>query len=313
VENVDPGQDMIFESPARSADCGYSTESPDRQRNELECSSLMNFAEYSEDILAYLLKIERKFRVDYTYMQRQPEVNSKMRSILVDWMIEVSDEYKLHEETLFLAITLIDRFLSSMSIARQSFQLLGTTALFISSKYEEIYPPDINEFVYITDDSYTKYQVLNMEKVLLKALSFDVSSPTSHYFLQKYLCNLELPENVKAMAQYLVFLSLLEGEQFLKYLPSELAVSAIILAANTYSLPHLLISDFLDIALFFESDVAEESIDTFTARRASCVAELHSMQTMAVDHAQQAIYTKFSTEKYCSVSKTSPLPLPPLI
>lgn len=57
-----------------------------------------------------------------------------------------------------------------MGISRQNFQLLGTTALFISSKYEEIYPPEITEFVYITDDAYTKHQVLGMEKVLLRVM-----------------------------------------------------------------------------------------------------------------------------------------------
>lgn len=72
--------------------------------------SVMNFVEYSDDILAYLLSLERKFKVDPSYMAKQPEVNNKMRCILVDWMVEVSDEYNLHEETLFLAITMIDRY-----------------------------------------------------------------------------------------------------------------------------------------------------------------------------------------------------------
>lgn len=70
---------------------------------------LMNFSEYTDEVFAYLLNYERKFKVDAEYMSRQPEVNSKMRSILVDWMTEVSDEYKLHNETLFLAISMIDR------------------------------------------------------------------------------------------------------------------------------------------------------------------------------------------------------------
>lgn len=61
---------------------------------------------------------------------------------------------KLYEEE--------DAYVSSLYL------LIGTTALFISSKYEEIYPPDIGEFVYITDDSYSKLQILNMEKVILK-------------------------------------------------------------------------------------------------------------------------------------------------
>ena len=60
------------------------------------------------------------------------------------------------------------RFLSLMSVQRSKLQLVGTAAMFIASKYEEIYPPDVSEFVYITDDTYTKRQVLRMEHLVLK-------------------------------------------------------------------------------------------------------------------------------------------------
>jgi len=261
-----------------------------------------NFREYSHEVFTYLLKYQHKFRVDASYMTRQPEVNTKMRTILVDWMVEVSDEYKLHEETLFLAINLIDRFLSSMSIARQSFQLLGAAALFISSKYEEIYPPDINEFVYITDDSYTKLQVLNMEKLLLKSVKFDVSAPTVNYFLKQFLCSLELPEYVKHLAEYLSFLSLLEGEQFFKYLPSEIAISCIIVAVHTFSLSHLLSSDLIDNVLDCESKITGESLATLKLRRQMCIQELLQVQKAASEHPQQAIYQRYSTDKFFTVA-----------
>ena len=55
-----------------------------------------------------------------------------------------------------------------MSVQRSKLQLVGTAAMFIASKYEEIYPPDVSEFVYITDDTYTKRQVLRMEHLVLK-------------------------------------------------------------------------------------------------------------------------------------------------
>lgn len=84
-----------------------------------------NFKEYTWDIMSYLLELEKKYRPEPDYMSRQPEVNTKMRNILVDWMVEVTAEYKLNDETLFLAVDYIDRFLSQMSIARSHFQLLG--------------------------------------------------------------------------------------------------------------------------------------------------------------------------------------------
>ena len=94
-----------------------------------------------------------------------------MRAILVDWLVEVSTEYKLNTQTLFLAVNYIDRFLSCMSVNRSKLQLVGTCCMYIASKFEEIYPPELSEFVYITDDTYSRRQVIRMEEVLLKVVT----------------------------------------------------------------------------------------------------------------------------------------------
>ena len=77
----------------------------------------------------------------------------------------------------------------------------GTAALFIASKYEEIYPPELKDFIFVTDDAYTKLQMLSMEKVILKSLSFNVSSPTIFYFLKYFLTKLSLPIYVQHFAE----------------------------------------------------------------------------------------------------------------
>ena len=82
-----------------------------------------------------------------------------MRSILVDWLVEVAEEYKLSLQTLYLTINYIDRVLSVMSVLRGKLQLVGTACMLIAAKFEEIYPPDISDFVYITDDTYNAKQV----------------------------------------------------------------------------------------------------------------------------------------------------------
>lgn len=93
------------------------------------------------------------------YYRPEPICFQINRLILVDWLVEVAEEYKMKRETLCLAVNYVDRFLSVMSVFRSKLQLVGAAAMFIASKYEEIYPPDVNEFVYITDDTYTKNQV----------------------------------------------------------------------------------------------------------------------------------------------------------
>ena len=92
-------------------------------------------------------------------MKKQVDINHSMRSILVDWLVEVAEEYKLLPQTLYLTVNYIDRFLSVMSVRREKLQLVGTACMLIASKFEEIYPPEVSEFVYITDDTYPAKQV----------------------------------------------------------------------------------------------------------------------------------------------------------
>jgi len=74
-----------------------------------------------------------------------------------------------------------------MSVVRSKLQLVGGTAMYLASKFEEIVPPEISEFVYITDDTYTKSQIVRMERMILKVLDFNLAAPTAHNFLLRYL------------------------------------------------------------------------------------------------------------------------------
>jgi cyclin B len=97
-----------------------------------------------------------------------------MRAILIDWLVEVHLKFKLVNESLFLTINLIDRFLEKEQVSRQKLQLVGVTAMLIACKYEEIYPPIVKDFVYITDNAYTKEEILSMERKILTTLDFNI-------------------------------------------------------------------------------------------------------------------------------------------
>ncbi len=59
--------------------------------------------------------------------------------------------YRLHRETFYLAVDFLDRFLGiSSNIPKNRLQLIGVTCLFIGAKLEEIYPPKLQEFAYVT-------------------------------------------------------------------------------------------------------------------------------------------------------------------
>ncbi|KAG1667875.1 Cyclin-A2 [Nymphon striatum] len=139
-------------------------------------------------------KSEVRYCIKSFYMRKQPEITPVMRRILIDWIVEVAEEYELHSETLHLAISYIDAFLSIMSVAKHKLQLVGTSCLFIASKYEEIYPRGVKDFVYITDDTYSDEQVLKMEHLILKVLSFELTRPTKYMFIRWFCFKLKIKD-----------------------------------------------------------------------------------------------------------------------
>jgi len=261
--------------------------------------------EFSNEIYLYMLERESKFLPDQDYMAKQPEINSKMRAMLVDWLIDVGIEYELGNETVFLTISYIDQFLSSLTISLQNFQLLGTAALFIASKYEEIYPPELKDFIFVTDDAYTKLQMLSMERVILKALNFQISPPTTFYFLKYFLTKLSLPIYAQHFAEYLCFLSLLHPWKFDSILPSDIAISAIIMTLHTYTLTDLVnLDDFKQLTKihFHKNKEGKLSDEVAIKLRQSNVNEMFLLHKEAADDTQQAVFLKYSSEKYLSVA-----------
>ncbi|CAK9179210.1 unnamed protein product [Ilex paraguariensis] len=165
------------------------------------------------------------------------DISQSMRGILIDWLVEVSEEYKLVPDTLYLAVNLIDRFLSENYIEKQKLQLLGVTCMLISSKYEEICAPGVEEFCFITDNTYTKEEVLKMESRVLNLLGFQLSVPTTKKFLRRFIHAAQVSSKVPCvelefLANYLAELALMEYS-FLKFLPSLIAASAVFLARWT--------------------------------------------------------------------------------
>lgn len=245
--------------------------------------------EYAAEIHTYLREMEEKTRPKAGYMKKQPDITTSMRAILVDWLVEVGEEYKLQNETLYLAVNYIDRFLSSMSVLRGKLQLVGTAAMLLASKFEEIYPPEVAEFVYITDDTYTRKQVLRMEHLVLKVLSFDLAAPTINQFLTQYILNHSVSKQVESLAMYLSELSLVDSEPFLKYLPSQTAAAAYILANHTVT------GGSWSKSLTEMSGYSLEDL-------MPCVEDLHKTYLNAPQHAQQSIREKYKGPKYHEVS-----------
>lgn len=125
----------------------------------------------------------------------QSDITEKMRAILVDWLIDVHLKFKLLPETLFLTINITDRYLSKVNINRKILQLVGVSAMFIASKYEEIYAPELKDFVFVTDQAYTREEVLEMEGHILTVLGFDFGYASPLRFLDRYAKLINMEEN----------------------------------------------------------------------------------------------------------------------
>ncbi|NXC79717.1 CCNB2 protein, partial [Cercotrichas coryphoeus] len=155
--------------------------------------------------------------------------NGRMRAILVDWLVQVHSRFHLLQETLYMCVAIMDRFLQSYPIHRKKLQLVGVTALLVASKYEEILCPDVADFVYITDNAYTSNEIREMEIIILKELNFDLGRPLPIHFLRRASKAGEADAKQHTLAKYLMELTLIDYDM-VHHRPSEIAAAALCLS-----------------------------------------------------------------------------------
>lgn len=192
--------------------------------------------EYINDIMLHLFESESKRLASPNYMLKQSDINVKMREILVDWLVEVHLKFKLQHESLYLTVNLIDRFLERRAVSRTKLQLVGCTAMLIAAKYEEIYAPEVRDFVYISDQAYTRDQILAMESIMLNTLGFYITVPTALRFGERLCRVAKVSPETEALIHYLMELTL-QDSKFLRYRPSEIAAAAAYLGMKSTGHP----------------------------------------------------------------------------
>jgi cyclin B len=248
---------------------------------------VQNADEYFDDICQELFSNEDKYLVDPKYMSNQSDINHRMRAILIDWLIDVHLKYKLVPQTMYIAVNLIDRYLEKNETNRAKLQLVGVTAMFIACKYEEIYPPDLKDFVYITDGAYVKQDVLDMEYKMLKSLEFNITFPTQWSIFEIYKKKLDLDDKTFKLAWFFMELCLIDYK-ILKFKMSYIAASAILIAIKTLGIYR---SDFSSVIGIEENQLEE------------CCKEIYNYYVYNSTHNLQAIRKKFAMTRYNEVSK----------
>ncbi|XP_030650014.1 G2/mitotic-specific cyclin-B2 [Chanos chanos] len=185
-------------------------------------------SEYVKDIYAYLQTLEMQQSVRPKYMQGY-EINERMRALLVDWLIQVHSRFQLLQETLYMTVAILDRFLQVQPVSRGKLQLVGVTAMVIASKYEEMYVPELGDFVYITDNAFTKAQIRQMEMMMLRELNFELGRPLPLHFLRRASKAGNADAEKHTLAKYFLELTLMDYDM-VHYHPSETAAAALCLA-----------------------------------------------------------------------------------
>ncbi|XP_030636611.1 G2/mitotic-specific cyclin-B3 [Chanos chanos] len=251
-------------------------------------SNCCQIPEYAKDIFDYLKQREEKF-VLRDYIDEQPDLNQSMRAILVDWLVEVQENFELNHETLYLAVKITDHYLDNAQASKGSLQLIGSTAMLIASKFEERLPPCVDDFLYICDDAYKRAELIAMEVSILQTLKFDISIPVAYCFLRRYAKCVNASMETLTLARYVCELSLLETV-FIPERASLLASACLLIALVTKDLGGWTPS------LQFHSGYSVSDM-------APLVRKLHCMLISPPDSKLVSVRSKYSHNVFFEVAK----------
>jgi cyclin B len=243
---------------------------------------------YVCEMYDYFISLEKQFALDENYMSKQPYVNERMRCILVDWLVEVHLKFKMVPETLYLTVSTIDRYLEIKQVRRSKLQLVGVAALLVAAKYEEIYPPELRDLVYITDRAYNKQEILEMESDIVNTLKYEFTVPTTHTFLCRYLKAAHADRTMVQLACYLAERSLQEYTST-RFPPSIVAATSVHIARKTLK-RHPWSPTLLKYTNYDETDLTE------------CIEDMRVFLSNTASQ-QQAVFRKYSSPKFGAVAK----------
>ena len=256
------------------------------------------------NVIYYNLLIEEKenrrfFKAEYNYMNNQKEINEQMRSILIDWIIDVHGKFGFCDETLYMTVLIIDRYSSIKKITRNEYQCLGITALMIACKHEEINVPKVEDFIYITDNAYKKDEVFNMEIDILDKLKYNLLYPSPIKFYEYLSLHFEFDKKKHFLGKYLMETFLLDLIS-IKFKPSVISCACIYIVMKFFKMKNYKES-YLKKWYMIEGKEGYEVENGCGIK--DCAQELCNF----VDNINNTNYLscqkKYSVDEYCNISK----------
>jgi len=251
---------------------------------------------YAADLHKYYFERECKFRPSMEAIYEvQTDFTHQNRGMLLDWIIDVVQEFTLESETLFITVNLIDRTLSKILVLRGQLQLLGVACLNLAAKYAEDRgkSPLVEDLAEITDRAYTSQEILQMEKDVLDCLDFELSLPTAHAFLTRFLRCGPSGKQERALAQYISELSLMDLNM-VKYKSS-------VIAAGALCLTRLLLRQ-QDGDTKNEDPLWDRNLEYHTKLTLpelhECVQDMHRHHSKMQHMKLRALYEKYSESRF---------------
>ena len=250
--------------------------------------------EYLNEIYSNLLYDEKqaKLKPKIGYMKMQNDINEQMRAILIDWLIEVHYRFRLKSETLFQTVWIIDTYLSIYPIIRARLQLLGIASLLISCKSQEIYYPQLNELIDITDGAYIKDELIEMETHVLKVLNFNIVSPTSNDFYNIIAKAFNFDGRQYLLGKYFLESSLIDY-QMIKYSPSVIAVSCAYIVMKFFGINNY--------KCLYSNDVIKENCPQKVIK--DCAREICFLVKNLSQSTLKAVKDKYSLPQFLNVAQ----------
>ncbi|CAL1533170.1 unnamed protein product [Lymnaea stagnalis] len=192
-------------------------------------TDVFNVGIYAQDIFEYYKRREKMFTIPPYLGSKHCQISPSMRAILVDWMVEIQENFELNHETLYLGVKLTDIYLSRVKVDKEMLQLVGAAALFISSKFDERFPPMIEDIIYICDNAFGRDEFIQMEMELLRKVDFDLGIPISYRFLRRYAKIARMSIVTLTLARYILEMSLMDC-QFMVERDSKMAAATLFIA-----------------------------------------------------------------------------------
>jgi cyclin B len=141
--------------------------------------------------------------VAQNYFALQTDMSPRIRAVLVDWIIEIHLKYKMQPLTLWMIINVFDRFLATTFMSRNRLQLAAIVSLFICCKFEEVHTPDVKDCLFLTDNTYTRADIVLTEAMILHAINYEMTVPTPYHFLIRIFRRIKASDRLKSICYYI--------------------------------------------------------------------------------------------------------------